>query len=402
MQNRRSRAVWFLIIALAFLFIVDPFRWFESSSIPRTRVNREVEAQMVDYLTRSSDASTYLLDRFGEKDLLLLGETGNVRQQLEFLSELIPELDRAGIRHLGFQYANREDQARIDELLTAVTFDESLAKQILFNHMAILGYGEYLQVFRVAWEVNRRKADGAPPMRIIAISRNLDYSLIDHEGDTEDPEVLAQIFADGVPDVVMAETIMTEIVQPGHKGLVYTAFPHALTEFSQPPYTERLAERGFEDQQRAGAILSSRLGDRVMTVLFHMPFPDTRSRSGLGYPLGGIIERAFSELPEATRSVGFDVADSPYAEAPVTSDSLTEGHDDEVTFEQLTDGYIVVARIADYDAVTPIPDFITADNIDRARTEFPGPHPGEITAEEMNEYIAGRASSLDRAFDEFE
>jgi hypothetical protein len=139
-----------------------------------------------------------------------------------------------------------------------------------------------------------------------------------------------------------------------------------------------------------------------MTAMFHMPLQDTRSRFGYGYPIGGVMERALEALPEGERRPGFSVAESPYADAPITSDVFTEGRDDDLMLQQITDGYLLISRIVDYTAVTPIPDFITEENIGRARAEFPGADPGDVPVAEMNEYIAGTASSMTRILDEFD
>lgn len=402
MQTSRSRIIWFVAIAIAFLFIVDPFRLFETNAIPQMRVNSEIEQQMVGYLSSAPDAGRFVVDSFDAHDLVLLGETGYVKQQLEFLADLIPRLDAAGIHHLGFQYANRSDQDRIDELLGGTTFDEDLAERILFDHMVILGYEEHRDVYRAAWQVNRGKSEDDEPFRIIGLSHEIDYTLIEEQDDVEEADTLQQLFSDGVPDDIMAETVMERIVDPGHRAVVYTKFEHAFTDFEQPQYAQRMAEQGFANQQRMGNTLADRLGNRVMTTIFHMPIRDTRSRFGYGYPVGGVIEKAVEKLPEGTSTIGFDVSASPYAEAPITSDTITEGLEEELTFERFTDGYLVIGQLASYEAVTPIEGFITEENIARAREEFPGPNPGDVTVDDMNGYIAGTASSLERIFEEFE
>jgi len=401
MQSNRSRIVWFVAIGLAFLFIVDPFRWFESDNIPRMRVNNEVQSDMLEHLESAPSADRYIVDSLRSHDIVMIGETGYVKQQLEFLAELIPALDAAGIRHLGYQYANRDDQQLIDELITGATFEESLAQRIMFNHMVILGYEEHRDVFRAAWQVNRSKSEGEEPFRIVGISITPDYTLIREQNDIEDPEILQQVFANGIPDVVMAETVMNEIVNPGYRGVVYTKFEHSLTDFVQTQYSTSMAERGFPDQRRAGNLLAERLGDRVMTALFHTPLQDTRSRTGYGFPVGGLMDAMLDELPEGRRP-GFSVAGSPYGEAPITSDVFTEGIEEDVTLEMLTDGYLLISKIADYETVTPIQNFITEENIDRARAEFPGADPGEVTVDEMNEFMAGTLTALTRVFEGFE
>lgn len=402
MQNKRSRIVWFVALAIAFLFILDPFRIFEGSNIPEMRVNRELQEEMEAFLASADDASAYVVNSFESHDLVMLGETGYISDQLRFLADLIPRLDAAGVHRLGFQYANRDDQALIDELVTATAFDEALAERILFRHMVILGYEEHREVFRAAWRVNRSKAEGEEPFRIIGINRTPDYSLIEEQDDVEDPEVLRRLFADGVPDRVMVDTILREIVEPGFKGLVYTQLEHAFTDFDQPAYGATMAERGFPNERRAGNLLADRLGSRVTTVIFHTPLQDTRSRVGYGYPIGGILDAAYESLPEGVTSVGFNVAASPYAEAPITSDVLNEEREDDLTLQQLTDGYLLIGAIAGYQAVTPIEGFITDENIATARRQFPGPDPGEVSAAEMNEFITGTAGSMTRILEEFE
>ncbi len=393
--------MWFIAIAVAFFFILDPFRLFQQSNVPRMRVNREIERQMIEFLEGSPDAVDYVVESLQNHDLVVIGETGFIREQLEFLAELIPALDAAGIRHLGFQYANRDDQELIDQLLTGSSFDESLANRILFEHMVVMGYEEHRNVFRAAWDVNRGKDAGDEPFRIIGISRTPDYRAIRTEQDAEDPEVLRQAFARGVPDQVMAEAILEQIVEPGHRGVAYMRLEHAYTGFPQEQYRQRMEARGFPGQKRAGNILADRLGTRVMSAILHTPLQDSRSRFGFGYPLGGLLENVKKELPEGLRP-GFTVSESPYAEAPITSDAVTEGIEGDLPFEQYADGYLLISLIADYHAVTPIPGFITMENVERARVEFPGPDPGEVTVEEMNEFIAGMASSMAQIIDQFD
>ncbi|MFW5689129.1 MAG: hypothetical protein ACOC1U_06085 [Spirochaetota bacterium] len=398
MQNNRSRVIWFVALALAFFFILDPFRLFESNNVPRMRVNSEIEQEMDAYLASSPPAPAYVVDLLESHDLVMIGETGYVSEQLEFLADLIPELDAGGYRHLGFQYANHADQDLVDELLTGSSFDEELADRILFSHMVILGYEEHRDVFRAAWQVNRGKAEDEEPFRIIALSRSPDYSAIEEQDDVEDPEVLSRVFADGVPDQIMAETIMDRIVDAGHKGVTYTQTEHAFTDFAQTQYEQTMSERGFPGQRRAGNLIAERLGDRVATVILHGPIQDTRSRIGYGYPLGGVLDAAYARLPQGAASVGFTVPGSPYADAPISSDVIGEGLDEELTFERFTDGYLLIGQLKNLTPVTPIPGFITEENVAEARLQFPGPAPGEVTVADMNDFISGTAQQMARIF----
>ena len=403
MRNKNSRIVWFLAILFAFFFLVDPFRLFERSDLPQMRVNSELEEEMTALVASAPPAEDYITGLFDQHQIVLLGETGYVSNQLDLLVDLIPELNDAGIYHLGLQYGNASDQARIDELITGTSFDEALAESIMFDHMVILGYEEHKNVFRAAWEVNRSKAEGETPFRIIGLSEMPDYSKIVVQEDAENPEILAEIFAGGIPDEIMYETVVRELVEPGHRALVYTQLEHAFTTFEQVVFTDRMGTQGFPGVRRMGNQLDDLLGNRVTTVVFHTPLQDSRSRIGYGYPVGGVVDRLYDSIPESQTTVGFDIAGSPYADAPVTSDVLTdEDRETELELQEFADGYIMVSRIVDYEPVNAIPGFISDENIARARRDFPGADPGEVTAAEMNEFVAGTASTMTRIFEAFE
>ena len=404
MQQNRSRVVWFVIIAIGFLVIVDPFRWFEGDAIPRTlRVNSDVRQEMESFLARSPTAEQFVVDALEEHDLVLIGETGFVREQALYLTRLIPRLDEAGVRHLGLVHASLEDQSLIDELLTASSFDERLAHQILFNFQVIYGYQEYVEVFRSAWQVNRDREQGEQPFRIVGVGFTPDYSVIETEEDINDPEVLRQVFRNGIPDEEIAGVISEQLVEPGYRAAVYLQFPQAFTGFEQPLYRQNMEEQGFPNQKRAGNILRDRYGTRVISAIFHTPVRESRSRTGYGYPIGGVLDDIIATLPEGEHARGFFVADSPFSDAPISSDSLAQGlEEEELTFQRFTDAYLTLGPIASYTAVTPIPDFIDESNLATALQEFPGPNPGDISVSEMNEYIAANAGQMTRILEQFE
>ena len=100
-------------------------------------------------------------------------------------------------------------------------------------------------------------------------------------------------------------------------------------------------------------------------------------------------------------SIGFRTAGSPFADVPIVSDTLTADVDGEVTLSDYADAYLVVSPIESLTAITPIPDFITAGNLEEAVRTFPGVSPADATVDNMNEFIAGNAQSMAKIFDEF-
>ena len=186
MQQQRSRVVWIIAILVAFFFFIDPFRIFSGDRIPTVRVDRETQTELAAYTAGARPATDAVIELLTTSDVVLIGETGYASQHAQLAADLIPVLDSAGIHLFGYQYANTEDQALIDDLTTSSTFDEHLARTILFNHLSVFGFQEHVQIFRAAWEVNRRKVSSEEPFRIIALSPRLNYGVISSQDDIED------------------------------------------------------------------------------------------------------------------------------------------------------------------------------------------------------------------------
>ena len=400
MQQKRSRTVWIVAIVVAFFFFIDPFRLFSGSKIPTVSVDRETQSELAGFVATAGSAADAVIELLQTSDVVLIGETGYASQHVGFAAEIIPVLDSAGIRNFGYQYANREDQASIDELVTSSTFDEQLARRILFNHLSVLGFQEHVEVFRAAWEVNRRKSSSDTAFRIVALSNLLDYGAITSEDDVENPAIMKQVFASGIPDAVMAETVATEFLDKGVKAVAYLQIDHAFTGLQRPGYEEELAAVGFAGTNRAGNALRADYGARVVTAALHGPIRNSQSQTGFAYPCGSVLDDAVAAL-EGGRTVGFRIAGSPFSNVPVYGDDLTAEEDAKVTLSDYADAYLVVVSLKNLAAVTPIADFITDANIDEAVRTFPGVGPEGATVEDMNKFIAGNANSMAEVFAKF-
>lgn len=400
MQQQRSRVVWFVAIFVAFFFFVDPFNLFTGSKIPQTRVASSRMTEMIEYLDGAPGPGDLVVKMLTNADVVLVGETGYAQQQVQTLVDMIPVLDRAGIHYLGYEYANRSDQEKIDRLLTSPTFDEELAKQILFNHLVVFGYQEHVEVFRSAWTVNRTKSAGDESFRILGISTVPNYGPITSSEDLENAEIMRQVFADAIPDSFMANSIIELIIEPRHKAAVYVQISYAMTKLEQTQYEENMAEMGFAGEQRTGNILENRYGNRVATVVMHGPVQDSRSQIGFGYLAGGIVDQAVRSMNNGPRPVGFVVEGSPFSDVPVLAIGAAD-KSAQATLLEMADGYIAPAPIREFVPLTAIPGFITDVNLAVAREKFPGADPGEVSAEDLNTYIAENGSSMTRVFEEF-
>jgi hypothetical protein len=405
MQRKQSRIVWLVVIIIAFFFLIDPFRLFTSRAMPQYRTNDEMKEEMIEFFRSAPEGMRFVVELAENHDIVMLAASGYrnpqfVKQEVDFVADLIPELQRAGVSLLGLEYAAKSDQDRIDALLTDVNFDVQLAREILFNHRVTAGYEEYVNLYRSAWAANRNLADDQEPFRIVALSDPPDYSLITRTQDVENPEIMQQVLRDGPTDDQIAGSLI-DLVSGGEAVVVFTEAQHAFTGFEQNNYTEAMTELGFEGARTAGNTLRERFGDRVVMVAMHGPLEDSRPKSGYGYPLGGLIESTIGELEPNQRTRGFLTAEFPLSDAPIISNVVQQNQDPEILFSDYSDGYLILGRIADYTPLTPISGFVTEETLDAAIAGFPGADPGTITVAQMNQFIADTAASMTDVFAAF-
>ena len=100
-----------------------------------------MQSEVKNYLlSRGKAPLDYVLGKFEDHDIVLLGEMHYIRQQVEFYHRLIPLLPEHGITLFATEFGRREDQALIDELLGKKEFDVALAKRIMLHQEAFWGY----------------------------------------------------------------------------------------------------------------------------------------------------------------------------------------------------------------------------------------------------------------------
>ena len=382
-----------VVIAIAFILFIDPFNLFSGRRAPRFRVSAAARVEMAEFINSAGTPADAILDALSQADVVFIGETGFIKDHVEVVSGIIEPLDTAGIRTFGYQYALIDDQGLLDDLVTGPSFDEALAREILFNQLTVFGWVEHVDLLRKVWEVNRRKSDPDEPFRVIALANRLDYSALVKQDDVENPEAMARVFATGVTDVVMADRIRTEFLEPGLKGVVYVQIDNALTDFTVAGYSEQLENLGFPGVKRVGNSLHDQYGSRVATAILHGPVPVTGSRTGLGYLTGGAIDRVLA-VATADRAVGFQVAGSPFGGLRVAGNIATTEDNTVPLLEAFTDVYITVGPVKQLTTITPIDNFITDANLQEAIRRFPGPDPGDVSAAEMIDFIAGTASQV--------
>jgi hypothetical protein len=187
----------------------------------------------------------------------------------------------------------------------------------------------------------------------------------------------------GEGEGLWAEPIV-EAVRSGEKVLVYCGIHHAFSRYRQPLVANGKFVR-FGDV-RCGNHVREALGDRVVTVYLHAPWNGFEGYdSPMRHPADGIIDALM--LAIGPRAVGFDVSGGPFGELRVKDAVYRHGYDD-FNLADFCDGWVYTKPISEFEGVTPIPDWINARNLDRAREQSPNPAMREDSAEDINRGIA--------------
>jgi len=311
-----------------------------------------------------------VLELLDHHPVVFLGEYHRIADQIETVAALLPDLHRAGVRHLGWEFARAEDQPLIDRLLGGETFDEGLATELLFRFDPFMGFEEYRDVYRAAWRINAGLDHGEIPFRILGLNASPDWSHVHTPEDRSDPEVMARVFADGDPDPVMARFVEEAILGPGHRAVVYCGYWHAMTAYRQPAVVDGAFVRFV--RPRLGNRIEDALHGRAATVLFHMPWV---AFDGYGEPEVVPVSAAFTAEVEAVHAarggIGFITA-GPVGATAIEGTFLLHGYDG-LTLADVCDGYLVTAPLRGARGVTPIPGIVSWQNLDRAKAAARNP-----------------------------
>jgi hypothetical protein len=400
----RNRFLMIAIVVIAVVFIFNPFgRRQPAERLYPSYVKKEVlDPIKADILARAEKPEDYVAGLFDRHDIVFLGEFPKIKQQVQFVSGLIPVLYRHGVTNLGIEHALASSQGDIDALLSAATFDEARARRIFFDFIVLWGFEEYEGLLRSAWQLNRSLPPGAKPFRIVGLNVRRHWEYLKTEDDIDKPEVVRKVLSDGVPDRFMADTILREFVDKGEKALIFLNLQSGITRYRNHEYEKNAQAKGLSETRRTGNIVYERIGDRAVFVPMHAPWPDKNTLSRVNFPVDGVLDRIIAGLPKNQRRLGFDVRGTPVGALEIKTDVYRSGYD-KLTLGDFCDGYVILGPLSEYETVTPIPDFITDANVDQALADFPGPkEPRKLTPAELNRYISQDVENLKRVLDQFE
>lgn len=319
--------------------------------------------------------TAYVVRQFQAHDVVFLGERHLVRNNLDFLVELIPALQAAGIHDLGWEFASSADQPLIDRLLGGETYDKELAYAIVLGWRQpgnLFAYEEYAAVYHAAWALNRSLAAGTQPFRIVALDLPGDRPGIDTSSRAAVRRPASWIDA----NIHWAQVIQQAFVDTGRKALVYCGSGHTTTRFYN---WRRPRDWDFGGSPRvisAGNLIYHNVGARAARILLHGAEEAWGTDDEEARALREIERKA---MPIFARQgpFGVDLAGSALGTVPVPRKGYVDGKSAGFTLSDLADGYVFLAPQAHWLPVTPIADFVTPRNRWTVQASLPGYQPGE-------------------------
>lgn len=399
MRNKKSLPLWlFIVILILAGGLPSTAQKPEAKKLPLPVLDPRLQSELSGYLEKNfKTPEEYVLSKFKDHEIVFIGEYHRIQHDVLLIQHLIPLLYKAGIYNLGIEFGIHRDQDRVDKLITAPTYDEQAAREIMFDEASYWGYKEYMDIYRAAWEVNHKLPPSAPRFRVVNLNAVSDWSFVKTQKDRENPEVMKKVWPEGDGDTVMAETIIHEFVEKGRKALIYSGIHHAFTRYKQPIYYQGKFVRFVED--RMGNRVYQRLGDQVFTIYLHAPWPDKNYEQEL-YPVGGVIDALLAK-ENKLRPVGFDLAGTPFGELPGPGSIYEEGYNP-FTLKLYADGYIFTKPISQYQGVAVDEKFITEANYKRALEQIPNPEfKNKVTGRGMLLEAAKSDADIPRRFGQF-
>ena len=216
---------------------------------------------MPQHATSHDAAQRLLADLFTKRSVVLLGESHMIKENLDFVADLLPWLHGIGVNCLAIEFGANEFQDRVDALITAETYDEDEARRILFGYNAGWPYVEYHALYHSAWKLNQSLDPTQPRMRIINASYVFDWSQWSGQ---RTAHTMNAVFTRGYINDFRADRIV-EQVENGQRVLgLFGAF-HVLRGDNLPFDVEWLDH----NRPALGQILSDRLERRVASVGLH-------------------------------------------------------------------------------------------------------------------------------------
>lgn len=349
---------------------------------------------IIEYLEQNStEPIAYVIEKFKDHDVIFIGENHYIKEQVDFVKELIPELYKNGVYNLGTEFLNYEDTELANKLITDVTFDQRLAEEISYKSTWHWGYQEYIDIYKKAWELNQSLPKDAKKFKIFGIQEVTDFSHVITEEDFNNPEIMKKVFSGSYEfdeeEGYSAHAIQKEVLDVEEKALIHCGIHHGFTSYYQPMHTKETGFIGGFQKERMGNLIKNKIGDRTMTLYIHGPWVPKEGYfdSKLVLPANGVLDSIFSLTKnEKYLPFGVDTKQTPLGDLKDENSLYQYGYDN-FSLKDFCDGYIFLKPVHQCKAVTPIANFIQPNQVDYVKSQELDYRNADLTANDLNDSI---------------
>lgn len=298
----------------------------------------------------------YVLDKFKDHDVVILGEMHGVCENCELFTDLIdPLYHQAGVRYFAMELLRNKNTALVNQLVTSKEYDHQLVLRIFrdYGHPDF-GYKEYMNIIKDIWELNNKLPPQAEKFKVVALDKG-NWEAIDLPT-VPSPEEYEKFVKEHDP--FMADVLAREVLEKGGKALVQIGYMHSFTRY-------RLGEMA----PRFGYILHEKYGDRIFQVCLHQPHFGPEILTGSPPKTRPLIIDFVEQIMKKNdnKPVGFDIDGSPFAHIR-DQKSLYFAFQDDVVFSDIAQGYIFFKPLDSLNfKMTWVDGFINEENFERAK-----------------------------------
>ena len=312
---------------------------------------RQEQSLLAWWQTNGETPVDYVISRFDASDWVFLGEYHRIRDDVRLVADLIPALHRrTRVRHLALESLCRTRTDAANKLINSPSYDRAEVIDFLRGQDPSWAYEEYLELYRTAWESNRAFGEDRGVFSFVGLDPCIDWEVVNYSENREDAE--RELNKRDRYDEIMANELVTKLLEPRHPALVFTGTAHSTARFVEYRHgtDEQLVRMGNMVRREPWA-------DRMFFIALHAPFWDAGVKEDI-YPFDGILDRAMALRRAA---VAFDVGASPAAHlkhARQSERSITS-----YEFGELYDGYIMHATpLKETVGVTCVSDWIDTED----------------------------------------
>ncbi len=343
----------------------------------------------------------FIVDACKKHELVVIGEHHYIKDYLELVRDVLPRAYKeAGVRVLGLEVCNAEDNAKLKRLVTAKAYDAALALEVARNQdWGLWGYKQYWDLFEAVWRLNRGLTEGAESMRVVGIDKQMDFQLdaLWRGNQLKDPALIEK--AKNQPDIYkrddwLVENIETSILAPGARSIVLIGFNHSFTHYAQPKLGKDLKLE--TEWPRATYVLHEKYGDKVYQVGLHGPYLSPaqidKTYKGPEPVIVDLIEKIMAA--HGGKPVGFEVAGSPF-------EGLRDEHayyfhwQPKVKFGDLCQAFVFLKPVKQLSPCTWVDDYISDEMFEKSRTFYESSYGRKFAnAKEVNDFFKAGLGSL--------